>query len=757
MAASTSSVDQLANELNNASLNGGDKAAPANTAGEATDLDAAPAQGSAAAHQQASASLYVGELDESVTEAMLFELFSQIGPVASIRVCRDAVTRRSLGYAYVNYNSTPDGEKALEELNYTLIKNRPCRIMWSQRDPALRKTGQGNIFIKNLDAAIDNKALHDTFAAFGNILSCKVAQDEHGASKGYGFVHYETDEAAQQAIKNVNGMLLNEKKVYVGHHIPKKDRQSKFEEMKANYTNIYIKNLNPEVTDDEFRELFEKYGTVTSSTIARDQETGKSRGFGFINFTAHEAAAAAVAELNERDFHGQELYVGRAQKKHEREEELRKSYEAARQEKASKYVGVNLYIKNLDDEVDDEKLRELFAPYGPITSAKVMRETLTEGEEEAAKEPKEEKKEEEKPAEAAAEEKKEEATEGEAAAEDKAAKGPKLGKSKGFGFVCFSNPDDATKAVTEMNQRMVNGKPLYVAIAQKKEVRKSQLEASIQARNTLRMQQAAAVAGMPQSYMQPQVFYQPNQQQGFLPQGGRGMGFPQGGRPGQFAPGQFAPGQFPQGGRGGIPPQQIPPNMYLQGQFPPGVPFNGPNNAQYIAAMQQVQQTVGRGGAPAGGRGPIPGIHGNNLGGPGLPGFPPSTRQNGGGRGGRGGFNGPQGGRGGQNAPVPNASGSELSQAALLQAQLNNVGNNQQQQKQILGEVIFPKIQALQPELAGKITGMLLEMENQELVHLVDDEAALKAKVEEALGVYQEYVKNQPAEEGEKPKAEEKN
>lgn len=74
-----------------------------------------------------------------------------------IRVCRDAVTRRSLGYAYVNYLNSADGERALEHLNYSLIKNRPCRIMWSQRDPALRKTGQGNIFIKNLDETIDNK------------------------------------------------------------------------------------------------------------------------------------------------------------------------------------------------------------------------------------------------------------------------------------------------------------------------------------------------------------------------------------------------------------------------------------------------------------------------------------------------------------------------------------------------------------------------------------------------------------------------
>ena len=50
-----------------------------------------------------------------------------------------------------------DGERALEHLNYSLIKGKPCRIMWSQRDPANRKTGQGNIFIKNLDETIDNK------------------------------------------------------------------------------------------------------------------------------------------------------------------------------------------------------------------------------------------------------------------------------------------------------------------------------------------------------------------------------------------------------------------------------------------------------------------------------------------------------------------------------------------------------------------------------------------------------------------------
>ncbi|KAI0322209.1 hypothetical protein OF83DRAFT_1167735 [Amylostereum chailletii] len=598
-----------------------------------------------------SASLYVGELDPTVTEAMLFEIFNMIGPVASIRVCRDAVTRRSLGYAYVNYLNAADGERALEQLNYSVIKGRACRIMWSQRDPALRKTGQGNIFIKNLDEAIDNKALHDTFAAFGNVLSCKVATDEQGRSRGYGYVHYETAEAAETAIKAVNGMLLNDKKVYVGYHISRKERQSKMEEMRAQFTNLYVKNLDPEVTQDELVELFSRFGTVTSAVIQADED-GKSKGFGFVNFENHEEAAKAVEALHDQDHNGRKLFVSRAQKKAEREQELRHTYEQAKMEKMSKYQGVNLYIKNLEDDVDDDKLRAEFEPFGTITSCKVMRD--------------------------------EKAT------------------SKGFGFVCFSSPDEATKAVAEMNNKMIGSKPLYVSLAQRRDVRRQQLESQIAQRNQIRMQQAAA-AGLPGGYINGPMYY-PAGPGAYPPQGGRGMmgyGMPLPAPYGQGPPQAYGgmPG-YPRGG-------PRPPNAREGGPAgQPGVRSNGPPNG--------APRPGPPGGVPP--RGPTGGV-------------PPQARPP------RGYKQGPPARNGPPTQSVPTAIPAGL--PAEL-AMLNGVPP--MEQKQLLGEMIYVKIQPVQGELAGKITGMLLEMENAELIHLLESQDALNNKVNEALSVLQEFA-----------------
>jgi len=621
------------------------------------------------------ASLYVGDLAPEVTEAMLFEKFSTAGPVLSIRVCRDMITRRSLGYAYVNFQQPADAERALDTMNFDVLKGRPIRIMWSQRDPSLRRSGVGNVFIKNLDKSIDNKAMYDTFSAFGNILSCKVAQDADGGSKGYGFVHFETEEAAMNAIQKVNGMLLNEKKVFVGRFVPRKEREKELGEKAKKFTNVYIKNFGEDLGDEKLKEVFSKFGKITSYKVVKDRdvkgedgeelmETGpdcKNKGFGFVSFEDSESAEKAVDELNGVEMFGKTLYVGRAQKKAERQQELKKKFEQLKLERLNRYQGVNLYVKNLDDTIDDERLRKEFAPYGTITSAKVMNEE---------------------------------------------------GRSKGFGFVCFSSPEEATKAVTEMNGRIIVAKPLYVALAQRKEDRKAHLASQyIQRMAGMRMQQMGGMQqmGMGGYFMptmpQPQRFFTPAQiraqprwpqqqavpRPGGMPGMGMGMGMggmPRGPRVGGPRVGQQQPRPMAQPG-----PQPM--TMMARPGMPP-VPMVG---AQ-VRPQQSFKYTPTARNPPAQqvmpGQIPVPGS------------VPPP-----------------------QQAVL--VQGQEPLTATMLAAA------PPQEQKQMLGERLFPLIQRMFPDLAGKITGMLLEIDNAELVHMLEDQNSLKGKVEEAVAVLQAH------------------
>merc|ERR1719482_1079741 len=94
-----------------------------------------------------------------------------------------------------------------------------------------------------------------------------------------------------------------------------------------------------------------------------------------------------------------------------------------------------------------------------------------------------------------------------------------------------------------------------------------------------------------------------------------------------------------------------------------------------------------------------------------------------------GGMPRPMGGMPGMGgAPAPQMGGAGANPSSLASAPPG-------MQKQMLGEKIFPMISRLHPEMAGKITGMMLEMDNSELLMLVESPDQLKAKVDEALRV----------------------
>ncbi|GMH03042.1 hypothetical protein Nepgr_004881 [Nepenthes gracilis] len=257
--------------------------------------------------------------------------------------------------------------------NILLRYGKAIRIMYSHRDPTIRKSGTGNIFIKNLDRANDDKALHDAFFAFSNILSCNITTDGNGDSKGYGFVQFENEASAENAIDKLNGMLSNDKQV--NHK--------------------------------------RRHEDITSAVVMRDED-GRSKCLGFINYENADDATRDVESLNRKKLDDKEW----AQKKLERELELKGEFEQSLKEAADKYQGANLCIKNLDDTIDEDKLKELFSEFGKITSCKVMRDPS--------------------------------------------------GISRGSGIVAFSTPDEA---------KLVVNKPLYVALAQRKEEGRAMLQA----------------------------------------------------------------------------------------------------------------------------------------------------------------------------------------------------------------------------------------------------------------------------------------
>ncbi|XP_015235987.1 PREDICTED: polyadenylate-binding protein 1 [Cyprinodon variegatus] len=612
------------------------------------------------------ASLYVGDLHPDVTEAMLYEKFSPAGAILSIRVCRDMITRRSLGYAYVNFQQPADAERALDTMNFDVIKGRPVRIMWSQRDPSLRKSGVGNIFIKNLDKSIDNKALYDTFSAFGNILSCKVVCDENG-SKGYGFVHFETQEPAERAIEKMNGMLLNDRKVFVGRFKSRKEREAELGARAKEFTNVYIKNFGDDMDDEKLRELFSKYGNALSTRVMTD-ESGKSRGFGFVSFERHEDAQTAVDEMNGKDLNGKPIYVCRAQKKVERQTELKRKFEQMKQDRMTRYQGVNLYVKNLDDGIDDERLRKEFCLFGNITSAKVMMEG---------------------------------------------------GRSKGFGFVCFSSPEEATKAVTEMNGRIVATKPLYVALAQRKEERQAHLTNQY-------MQRMASVRAVPNPVINP---YQPAPPTGYfmaaIPQAqNRASYYP---AAGQMAPLRPSPRWTTQGVR----PQHF---QNMSGAMRASAPrppqtFGTMRPASQVPRMMSAQRVAAQTMAPR----PATAAAATTASVRGVPQYKYAA-----------GVRNPQQHITSQpqvplQQPAVHVQGQEPLTASMLAAA------PPQEQKQMLGERLFPLIQNMHLSLAGKITGMLLEIDNSELLHMLESPESLRSKVDEAVAVLQAHQAKEAA------------
>jgi len=298
-----------------------------------------------------SKALYIGDLSMKVTDQDLEKKISRVARPLSVKVCVHPKTGMSLGYAYANFHCEEKAEKVLTELQASPLMNKPMRIMYYNKRVVDKNNHlwKSNVFVKNLVPHVNNKRLEAAFSAYGQILSCKVATDERGASKCFGFVQFKTENSAWKAINDLNGLRIDSKELYVSI---KKSVRDRIEEEKKklvkgkglNYTVLEIRNLDPETTHESFFSLMGKVSAnVTRFHLEKREDEGT---IGFVTFKSSTFASEAQNTLDKMEVGGFKLIV----LKHERQK-LRYWKLAVLKEKERMKEGV-------------ERDKEIFNKYG---------------------------------------------------------------------------------------------------------------------------------------------------------------------------------------------------------------------------------------------------------------------------------------------------------------------------------------------------------------------------------------------------------
>ncbi|KAK0383396.1 hypothetical protein NLU13_9308 [Sarocladium strictum] len=172
--------------------------------------------------QDKEATVYIGNIDERATSAIVYEIMLQMGPIHNIHMPRDRVTQSHQGFGFVEYRSPVDAEYAANVMNGIKLYGKSLRVNKASADKQKGAEVGAELFVGNLDPMVDEKILYDTFSRFGPLLSLpKVARDDSGASKGFGFVSFGDFESSDAAINNLHGQYILSKEVSVQYAFKK--------------------------------------------------------------------------------------------------------------------------------------------------------------------------------------------------------------------------------------------------------------------------------------------------------------------------------------------------------------------------------------------------------------------------------------------------------------------------------------------------------------------------------------------------------
>jgi polyadenylate-binding protein len=242
-------------------------------------------------------------------------------------------------------------EKAAEarsKLNMKRLKGKALNIMWHERDNSVRYNNKANLFVKGISRDAQPREIYELFEKYGEIISCKICENDDGDLLGYGYINYYSLDSAENAIKELNKKKIWNSVLEIEHF------QKKNERLQSNLGNnsIYIKNIPDKINENDIKNLFKDFGEITWSKVLSDNN---GRKFAIIVYSQSESALKAKEEMNNKKIDDSDigLYVDLLQKKSERKRILISKIGDINNKLNQEFKNCNLYIKNLPRELTE--------------------------------------------------------------------------------------------------------------------------------------------------------------------------------------------------------------------------------------------------------------------------------------------------------------------------------------------------------------------------------------------------------------------
>ena len=397
--------------------------------------------------------LFISELPENVNKSELENFFADYkSDIFSMQIDSNHKRYDNTKRATILFKEHDKAAEARNNLNMKKLKGKALNIMWHETDNSVRYNNKANLFVKGIHNNAQPRQIYELFAKFGEIISCKICENEDGDLLGYGYINYYNLDSANNAIQNLNNTKFLDSNLEVEHFQRKNERLQAPEENSS----LYIKNI-PEkyIKTEELKKLFSKFGTITFSKMFKDDN---NRHYAIIIFSEAGNARKAKEELNNKKLSESDelpLYVDLLQKKSERKRIIANKITENNNKLNEENKNCNLYVKNLPRELTEEKMKEIFSKVGEVKSVKkdkYILQTKVNG------------------------------------------KDVEYVESRGFGYVCYTNEEDAKKAIEEFNEKKLPGFencqiPVLVSIFMPKNERKKYLSKKQEQENNFSINQ----------------------------------------------------------------------------------------------------------------------------------------------------------------------------------------------------------------------------------------------------------------------------